>query len=93
MTAQETPRRIDDQTLIRGGKLLSGTSVAVAVLGLATIAVLGQWHLLGNSGAGHLGVWAIGLGSAPGRGTTVSGSVPATAQQPATTGSVSIGPP
>ncbi len=63
MTAQETPRRIDDQTLIRGGKLLSGTSVAVAVLGLATIAVLGQWHLLGNSGAGHLGVWAIGLGS------------------------------
>ena len=63
MTSAEGRARIDDRTLIRGGKLLSGTSVAVAVLGVATIVVLGYWHLLGNSGAGHNALWAIGLGS------------------------------
>jgi len=63
MTSKEARRRIDDRTLIRGGKLLAGTSVTVAVLSLATIVVTGHWRLLPVTPAAHLGLWAIGIGS------------------------------
>ena len=63
MTSEEVRRRIDDRILIRGGKLLAGTAVTVAVLSLASIVLLGHWHLLPTSGAAHNGLWAIGLGS------------------------------
>ena len=62
MTAPET-RRIDDRILIRGGKLLSGTAVAVSVLSVGIIIALGEWHLLPTSGAAHNALLAIGLGS------------------------------
>ena len=63
MTSREARGRVDDLTLVRGGKLLSGTSVAVAVLSLATIVLLGHWRLLPDTGAAHMGLWAIGIGS------------------------------
>ncbi len=63
MTSKAARGRIDDRTLIRGGKLLSGTAVAVGVLSLGLIIALGEWHLLPDTGAAHLGLWAIGIGS------------------------------
>jgi signal transduction histidine kinase len=63
MTLQEATPRIDDRMLIGGGKLLAGTAVAVTVLSLGIIVGQGEWHLLLDTGAAHLGLWAIGIGS------------------------------
>ena len=63
MTSEAARARVDDRTLIRGGKLLAGTAVAVTVLSLGLIIALGEWHLLPDTAAGHLSLWAIGLGS------------------------------
>ncbi|GMQ86551.1 MAG: hypothetical protein BMS9Abin07_2133 [Acidimicrobiia bacterium] len=63
MTAQEVRSRIDDRILIRGGKLLAGTAVAVTVLSLGIIVGQGEWHLLPDTGAAHVSLWAIGIGS------------------------------
>ena len=52
---------IDDRTLIRSGKLLSGTSVVAALLGAGIVAVV-ELDLL-SSGFGHLALWAVGIGS------------------------------
>ena len=62
MTSKETRRRIDDRTLIRSGRLLAGTAVVVAVVSMGIVVVV-ERDLFIDVVVGHLGLWAIGIGS------------------------------
>ncbi len=53
----------DDRTLIRWGRLLSGTSVVVAIISMGVLVVLGQRELFIEVFIVHNGLLAIGLGS------------------------------
>jgi signal transduction histidine kinase len=63
VTSREARGRIDDRILIRGGKLLSGTSVAVALISMGILAVLGQWAVFIDGFVIHNALLAIGFGS------------------------------
>jgi signal transduction histidine kinase len=52
-----------DRGFIRAGRLLSSIAVVGGALGLGTLAVQGTWDLIIETAAGHLGLWAIGIGS------------------------------
>ena len=52
--------RISDRTRIRWGKTLAGTSVAVGLIGTGMLVLGGEGF---SSGAFHVGLWAVGVGS------------------------------
>ena len=52
-----------DRTRIRLGRLLSGTSVSVALISIGILAVLGTWDILVDSFALHNGLLGVGFGS------------------------------
>ena len=60
MSTLDTP---SDRVFVRAGRLLSGIAVVGGALGLGTLAVQGTWDLIIEAAAGHLGLWAIGIGS------------------------------
>ena len=55
--------KIDDRTRIWWGRLLAGTSVAVALISMGILAVVGRWGAFTEEGIAHNGLWAVGIGS------------------------------
>jgi signal transduction histidine kinase len=54
---------IDDRILTRSGRVLSGVSVAVALIGMAALVAWGRWDLMVEEFALHSGALAIGFGA------------------------------
>ena len=54
---------IDDRTRIRLGRILAGTTVGAAIIGMAILAALGHWDIYVEVFVVHNGLLAVGFGS------------------------------